>query len=50
MTAPDEGGEAPCFAHILDEPPQHTDEDREDTRMSSSLLEGPNPARAQEGR
>jgi PAS domain S-box-containing protein len=26
MTAPDEGGEAPCFAHLLDEPPQHTDE------------------------
>lgn len=25
MTAPDEGGEAPCFAHLLDEPPQHTD-------------------------
>ena len=23
---PDEGGEAPCFAHLLDEPPQHTDE------------------------
>lgn len=26
MTAPDEGGEAPCFAHLLDEPPQHTDQ------------------------
>ncbi len=26
MTAPDEGGEAPCFAHLLDEPPQLTDE------------------------
>lgn len=26
MTAPDAGGEAPCFAHLLDEPPQHTDE------------------------
>jgi PAS domain S-box-containing protein len=26
MTPPEEGGEAPCFAHLLDEPPQHTDE------------------------
>lgn len=26
MTAPDEGGEAPCFAHLLDEPPHFTDE------------------------
>ena len=25
MTAPDEGGEAPCFAHLLDGP-QHTDQ------------------------
>lgn len=25
MTAPDEGGEAPCSDHLLDEPPQHTD-------------------------
>ena len=26
MTAPGEGGEAPCFAHLLDEPSQHTDQ------------------------
>jgi PAS domain S-box-containing protein len=26
MTAPDQGGEAPCFAHLLDEPAQHADE------------------------
>jgi PAS domain S-box-containing protein len=26
MTAPDQGGEAPCFAHLLDEPAEHTDE------------------------
>jgi PAS domain S-box-containing protein len=26
MTAPDQGGEAPCFAHLLDEPAPHTDE------------------------
>jgi hypothetical protein len=24
MTSPDEGGEAPCFAHLLDEPPPPT--------------------------
>ncbi|MCB1003629.1 MAG: PAS domain S-box protein [Acidimicrobiales bacterium] len=26
MTTPDEGGEAPCFSHLLDEPPPHTDQ------------------------
>ena len=26
MTSHDEGGEAPCLAHLLDEPHRHTDE------------------------
>ncbi len=26
MTAADEGGEAPCFAHLLDDPSQLSDE------------------------
>jgi hypothetical protein len=26
MTAADEGGEAPCFAHLFDDPPQLSDE------------------------
>jgi hypothetical protein len=41
MTAPDEGGEAPCFAHLLDDPSQRSDESLAGPVEASSTLKQP---------
>lgn len=39
MTGPDEGGEAPCFAHLFEEPPPFTDEQRAERPRDSTRSE-----------